>query len=899
MSIRLLSRKLLRNSALNRRIALKSFLIKSVPRKLSAVITALMILIVPRTRAIIDVTLQMQLGNPSGATTDPSNHNHYLIQRSVETLDYSDALGEPVWASWDLTTGDVGGSGRSPNFFTDTNLPAGFYEVTDNDYNGVGNINFNRGHMCPSEDRTDNTTDNDMVFFMSNIIPQAADNNQGAWASFEDYCRSLTNTSEILIICGPSGFPTNRIPSGKAVIANYTWKIAVIVPLGGGTALSRITASTRVISLKLPNSNSISTTWQNYITSASQIEQDTGFTFFTALPTAVASALRSKVDGQTNPAPSISNFSPTNGVTNASVIITGLNFGSASAVAFNGVSAAYNVDSATQITTMVPANASSGAISVTTPGGTATSSSSFTVISSGAPSIGTQPQGLNVATGSNATFQVSASGSATLTYQWKLGGTNISGATLTSYTRTNVQIVDIGNYSVAITNGAGNTTSSNAFLNVGTPPGLASQPTNLSVNAGVNATFTSTATGDTPLIYQWKFNGTVISGATTNSYTVLNAQATNAGNYAVLVTNLFGTALSSNAALSVTGGGGGGGINATNVVISQVYGGGGNASASYQNDFVELYNPLPAAVDVSTWSVQYASAAGNSWSANKVNLTGSIQPYHYYLIKMFSQAVVGLPLPGADVTSSINMSASNGKVALVNNQTALTGNNPIGTGGVVDFVGYGTADAFEGAAAALSPPTTTNSIVRKNGGSTDSNSNSVDFVVISPPTPRNSSNSNGVTPAISGQPQSTNIIAGSNATFSVTASGTPAVSYQWQLATTNLPNATNATLTLTNVNPGQAGTYRVVVSNSISSIASSNAVLGVYATAAASLDSPVRSASQFQLNVTGVPGYNYAVQASTNLGDWLTLRTNAAPFSFADTNAASFPMRYYRTVYLP
>src|ERR1017187_7622691 len=109
----------------------------------------------PQAGAIIDVSLQMQLGNPSNATANTNNHDHYLIQRTVEALDYSDNLGEPVWASWDLTAGDVGSAPRSPSYYTDTNLPPNFYRVTDNDYVGVGAINFNRGHLCPSEDRTD------------------------------------------------------------------------------------------------------------------------------------------------------------------------------------------------------------------------------------------------------------------------------------------------------------------------------------------------------------------------------------------------------------------------------------------------------------------------------------------------------------------------------------------------------------------------------------------------------------------------------------------------------------------------------------------------------------------------------------------------------------------------
>ena len=332
-----------------------------------------------RAGAIIDVTLQMQLGNPSNALVDTNNHDHYLIQRTVEALDFSDNLGEPVWASWDLTAADVGSASRSTVYFTDTNLPPNFYRVTTADYNGVGAINFNRGHLCPSEDRTDNNTDNDLLFFMSNIMPQAAVNNQGVWGNFEGYCRDLTASNELLIVCGPSGFGTNRIPSGKAVIADYVWKIAVVVPTNSGTALSRITAATRVIALKIPNNNFVSNAWQNYVTSASQIETDTGFTFFTALPPAIASVLRNKVDGQTNPPPIIFAFTPTNAPVGASVTITGTNFASVQAVTFNVANAAFTVNSATQITAVVPTNATSGTLAVTTPAGKAVSADNFTV----------------------------------------------------------------------------------------------------------------------------------------------------------------------------------------------------------------------------------------------------------------------------------------------------------------------------------------------------------------------------------------------------------------------------------------------------------------------------------------------------------------------------------------
>lgn len=337
-------------------------------------------------RAIIstNLSLQMQLGNPSNASADPNNHTNYLIQRTVESLDYNDTLGEPNWASWDLTAADIGNSGRSQVFFPDTNLPPSFHIVGTGDYSGSG---YDRGHLCPSADRTDNTNDNNLVFFMSNMMPQTSANNSGVWGNFEGYCRTLvqsTNNYELLIICGPSGFTGAKVnTNGYVWIPQYTWKIVVVVPPGTNDAINRITATNRVIAIRVPNTNGVSSVWQNFITSANQIQVDTHLTFFTALPADVAAALRAKVDGQTNAPPVIFAFSPTNGAVGTNVVITGTNFTGASAVTFNGADAAFTLDSSNQITAVVPTNAGSGFISVTTSSGTAISSNSFTVFNNG------------------------------------------------------------------------------------------------------------------------------------------------------------------------------------------------------------------------------------------------------------------------------------------------------------------------------------------------------------------------------------------------------------------------------------------------------------------------------------------------------------------------------------
>ncbi len=321
----------------------------------------------------------MQLGNPSGATSDPNNHSHYLILRTVEAIDYSDTNGQPNWASWDLTSADVGSSGRSDAWAVDSSLPSSFYPVPTDTF-GSG---YDRGHMCPSADRTDNVPDNEMVFIMSNIIPQASLQNQNIWADLENYCRQslLPGGNELLITCGPSLFTSNTVDNGHVRIPSYTWKIVVVCPGGSGTATNRITAANQVIAVRIPNDSAVGNDlWQNYRTNVVAIERDTGYNFFTALPPNVATVLRNKIDGQTAPAPTLSGFSPSLAATNSTVTITGLNFVFTTNVTFHGVSAAFTINSTSNLTAIVPAGATTGPITVAGLGGSVSTSSNFNVL---------------------------------------------------------------------------------------------------------------------------------------------------------------------------------------------------------------------------------------------------------------------------------------------------------------------------------------------------------------------------------------------------------------------------------------------------------------------------------------------------------------------------------------
>jgi hypothetical protein len=165
--------------------------------------------------------------------------------------------------------------------------------------------------------------------------------------------------------------------------------------------------------------------------------------------------------------------------------------------------------------------------------------------------ITNQPASQTVVVGSNVTFTVGVSGYTPLSYQWRFNGGNISGATASSYTKNNVQTTSTGSYSVVVTNVYGSATSANAVLTVHAPPVVTVQPANAFAGFGLSATFRVTATGDATLSYQWRFNGTNLADATTSTLTIATAQAANAGTYAVVVTNLYGTVTSSNALLTV------------------------------------------------------------------------------------------------------------------------------------------------------------------------------------------------------------------------------------------------------------------------------------------------------------------------------------------------------------
>jgi len=183
---------------------------------------------------------------------------------------------------------------------------------------------------------------------------------------------------------------------------------------------------------------------------------------------------------------------------------------------------------------------------------------------------------------------------------------------------------------------------------------------------------------------------------------------------------------------SVAGCGGTPPVDQGKAVISQIYGGGGNSGSVFSNDFIEIFNPGPNAVNLAGWSVQYGSSGGTTWSVTA--LSGTIPPGRYHLVQEAAGTTPSTSLPPADTVGTINLAAGAGKVALVRSVTALAGACPTG-GDIVDLVGYDGANCSEGSAA----PTISASLaaLRNRGGCTDTNNNASDFAALTP-TPRNS-----------------------------------------------------------------------------------------------------------------------------------------------------------------
>lgn len=244
----------------------------------------------------------MMLGNPSDAINNELYANNYLMVKPQYCLSYNNSKETMNWTSWHLYSGDVGSTSRQDDFRADATLPSSWYHVTESDFQ-YSTYGFDRGHMCPSADRTLSVENNSATFLMTNMIPQAPNNNQKTWANLENYCRTLIDSgNELYIISGPFGQGgtsdkgTFTVLASGVVVPSQTWKIIVVIP-NGDNDMSRITTSTRVIAVLMPNSQACSDhPWTYYRVSVDSLESLTGYNFLSNVPTSIQDAIEASVD---------------------------------------------------------------------------------------------------------------------------------------------------------------------------------------------------------------------------------------------------------------------------------------------------------------------------------------------------------------------------------------------------------------------------------------------------------------------------------------------------------------------------------------------------------------------------------------------------------------------------
>ncbi|HEY1789901.1 MAG TPA: immunoglobulin domain-containing protein [Verrucomicrobiae bacterium] len=527
---------------------------------------------------------------------------------------------------------------------------------------------------------------------------------------------------------------------------------------------------------------------------------------------------------------------------------------------FNGTNIAGATNSILTIANVQPGNLGAYDAMVTNAFGSVTSSNALLGTFAISPTITTQPTNESIAIGGTAVFSVTASGTLPLVYQWSFNSTNISGATNSTLTLTNVQLYESGNYSVFVTNLYGSAQSSNAVLTVyGVPPFIMTQPVSQTVLQGGSATFTVSAGGTQPLGYQWDLNGTNIAGATNSMLVLSNVQPSQAGSYAVVITNAFGLTNSSSAGLTV--------------------------NSTFTGLFFDDFNG-PALNPI--WQSNLPSAYCGSFQGGAQIASYAGTPGYYFSL-LNSNSVIYMtnhmgPLQRRGWSSSTNFIAANFRYEARFNSLYLSsassidgffeiwimnatnnnlydivspfagsfGGNPYmffgssidnnyiqGSYAVADNTWYrlvlqclpgqkiraslcddnereliGNTFNHDGSAFGSGFKIVLSQAIGASG-SAYPDAVAVDYVSLA----------SQFSPIITTQPQSLAVAAATNVTFSVIAQGAPPLTYQWNFNGTNIAGATNSALIMTNIQPVNAGVYSVTITNFYGSLASSNAVL--------------------------------------------------------------------------
>ena len=501
-------------------------------------------------------------------------------------------------------------------------------------------------------------------------------------------------------------------------------------------------------------------------------------------------------------------------------------------------------------------------------------SSAATLTVNFAPAIVTPPAAATVLTGTNASFTVTASGTAPLNYQWLKNGTAISGATSATLSLVSVSATDAANYSVIVTNIVSSITSGSAALTVLAPPAITSQPANATLAQGGTASFSASASGTAPLNFQWLKNGSAIPGANSNVLTLSVITTNDAANYSVTVTNVAGSTTSSAGTLTVLVPPA---ITAQPLAASVVAGtnvaftvtAGGSAPLTYQ--WLKNGTAIAGATSATLALANVSATNAANYSVTVTNTVGSATSSNASLTVLGPPAITSQP---ANLTvtqgnpGSFSATAS-GTAPLtfqwLKNGSVIPGANS----NVLTFSAVTTNDA-------ASYSVTVTNIV----GSVTSGSATLTVLV---------------PPAIVTQPANATSVTGSNVSFTVTASGSATLAYQWSKNGTPLTNggnvsgATTATLSLAGISAADAANYSVTVTNAAGSSSSSATltVLGppTITTQPANVTVALGGAASFNVTAGGTAPLNF--QWLKNGGVIPGANSNGLTFSTVTTNDAA------------
>ncbi len=452
-----------------------------------------------------------------------------------------------------------------------------------------------------------------------------------------------------------------------------------------------------------------------------------------------------------------------------------------------------------------PAISDTGVYSVTVTGTCGSINSNNVTLNLYAPTIITsQPTTATICIGTSNTFSVSATGSGTLSYQWKKAGVNITGATASSYVISSSAISDTGSYSVIVTSGCGSVTSNNVNLLLSTPTSISTQPTSATVCAGTSTSFTVSALGAGTLTYQWKKGGTNISGATSSSFTISNPSISDTAAYSVVVTGTCGSVTSSNANLN---------LNTPTTILTQ---------------------PLSATICIGVSDTFRTTAIGTGtltyqWKKAGFNIMGATAASY----------IIASPAISDTGSFTVLVSATCGSVTSNSATLNLYAPTTIVTQPTSATVCAGTSTTFNVAASG----TGTLAYQWKKAGVNITGATASSYTISNPSisdtgtysvsvngscgtiTSANASLFLNTATAISTQPTSSTLCAGTSKTFTVGAIGTGTLTYQWKKAGVNISGATASSYTISSPSVSDTGVYTVLVTGTCGSLTSANANL--------------------------------------------------------------------------